>query len=346
MLYNKLSKSDLEVSRLCLGTMTFGQQNTELEAHQQIDYALDQGINFIDTAEMYSVPGNKETQGSTERIIGSWLTQSKKRSDLILASKITGPNANLSYIRENLNYSEKQIKTALEGNLSRLKTDYLDLYQLHWPERKTNFFGKRDYHHDSSDQWQDNIAEVITVLNQLIDEGKIRHYGISNETAWGASKFIKEAEKLNLRPPVTIQNPYSLLNRTYEVGLAEVSMREGIDLLAYSPLAFGVLSGKYLNHQTPKNSRLDLFPQFSRYSNELALKATAKYAEIAASLDVSLTQLALAFSFQQPFIKSSIIGATTMQQLKENISCIQLEITDEIREKLNKVHDLIPNPAP
>lgn len=346
MLYNKLSKSDLEVSRLCLGTMTFGQQNTPSQGHAQIEYALDQGINFIDTAEMYAVPGNPKTQGATERIIGSWLAKSKKRADIILASKITGPNPSLSYIRENLNYSSTQIRTALEGNLSRLNTDYLDLYQLHWPERKTNFFGKRDYLHDTSDQWQDNIAEVITVLNELIEEGKIRHYGISNETAWGASKFIKEAEKLNLKAPLTIQNPYSLLNRTFEIGLAEVSMREGIDLLAYSPLAFGVLSGKYLKGQTPKNSRLDLFPQFSRYSNELALKATAKYAEIAASLNVSLTQLALAFSFQQPFVKSSIIGATTMEQLKENMACIHLDISPEIREELNKVHDLIPNPAP
>lgn len=346
MKYNKLSTTSLNVSEICLGTMTFGEQNTEEEGHEQLDYALSQGVNFIDTAEMYSVPGNKETQGSTERIIGSWLKKRNNRKDIILATKVTGPSPGMPYIRDPMNFSREQIRTAIEGSLKRLKTDYVDIYQLHWPERKANFFGKLDYKHDNTDTWEDNILGVISTMNELIDEGKIRNYGISNETAWGLMKYVHESKVNNLRPPVSIQNPYSLLNRSYEVGLAEPSIREKIDLLAYSPLAFGVLSGKYLDEKLPKGSRLDLFPQFSRYSNELALKATQMYKDYASDLGCSLTTLALAFSIQRPFVVSSIIGATTMEQLRENVAAHKLILTDEIFTELDRIHALVPNPAP
>lgn len=346
MNYRKLGITKIQVSEVCLGTMTWGRQNTEKDGHEQIDYALAQGINFIDTAEMYSVPSSKETYGATEKIIGTWLNKSGKRDQIILASKIAGPNPNMAHIREGLGFSEKQIRAGIEGSLKRLQTDYLDLYQLHWPERKTNFFGKLDYTHDPNDTWEDNIAEVLQVLNALKQEGKIRHYGLSNETPWGAMRFVAEAKRLGFEAPVSIQNPYSLLNRSYEVGLAEVSIREKMGLLPYSPLAFGVLSGKYLDGNKPENSRLALFPQFSRYSNSVALEATKKYKELADSVGVSLTKLALAFSIQQDFVTSSIIGATTMEQLKENIEAHTFQISADLREELNKIHKVYSNPAP
>ena len=346
MKYNTLSTTDLRVSEICLGTMTFGEQNTQEEGHEQIDYALSKGINFLDTAEMYSVPGSKETQGSTEKIIGNWFEKTGKRNDVVLATKVTGPSPGMPYIRDPMNFSKEQIRTAIEGSLKRLKTDYVDIYQLHWPERKANFFGKMNYNHDPKDPWKDNILDIIQTMNELIQEGKIRHYGLSNETAWGVMKYMHEAKSNNLISPITVQNPYSLLNRSYEVGMAEASIRENVDLLVYSPLAFGVLSGKYLSGNKPKGSRLDLFPQFSRYSNELALKATQLYQDYANDLGCSLTQLALAFSIQRPFVGSSIIGATTMDQLKENITASELEITDEMFTELDKIHDLVPNPAP
>jgi aryl-alcohol dehydrogenase-like predicted oxidoreductase len=344
MRYNKLGNTTVEVSEVCLGTMTWGQQNTEADGHEQIEYALSQGVNFIDTAEMYAVPGKAETQGATERIIGSWFKKSGKRKDLVLATKITGRNPSLAYIRPDLNFSKDSLRIALEGSLKRLQTDYIDLYQLHWPERVTNFFGKMEYVHDVNDPWQDNFASVVASLNDFVKEGKIRHYGISNETPWGAMRFKQEAEKQQIASPVSIQNPYSLLNRSYEVGLAEISIREAMGLLAYSPLAFGVLSGKYLS-QVPNNSRLALFPQFSRYSNSLALAATAKYKVLADSLNVSLTTLSLAFTMQQDFV-TAIIGATSMDQLKENIDAHRFIITPEIFKELDKIHREIPNPAP
>ena len=346
MKYNLLGNTDIKVSEVCLARMTFGEQNTEEEGHEQIDYAISKGVNFIDTAEMYSVPGRKETQGSTERIIGSWLKKTNKRKDIVLATKITGPNPGLSYIRDELNYSEKQLRKALENSLSRLQTDYVDLYQLHWPERKTNFFGKLEYVHDQNDAWQDNVRSVIEVLNAFIKEGKIRSYGLSNETPWGVMKFMAEAKAANLKTPVSVQNPYSLLNRSYEIGLAEISIRENTGLLAYSPLAFGVLSGKYLDGNKPADARLALFPQFSRYSNEQCLAATALYKEYADKLGVSLTHLALAFTMKQPFVTSSIIGATNMQQLEQNIAAHTLEISEDMRKELNVIHRINPNPAP
>ena len=346
MLYNKIENTDLEVSQLCMGSMTWGEQNTEAEGHEQLDYAITQGINFIDTAEMYSVPGRAETQGSTESIIGTWLEKNQNRKELVLATKVTGPNPGLKYIRKGPNFKRESILTAIEDSLGRLKTDYIDIYQLHWPERKTNFFGKLNYAHDANDEWKDNIANVIETMNGLVKEGKIRHYGISNETAWGLMHYLKTAEDLDLDKCVTVQNPYSLLNRSYEVGLAEASMREGVKLLAYSPLAFGVLSGKYLNGQTPIDGRITLYPQFSRYSNENTLNAVSAYKEVAEKHGLDLVKMSLAFIRQQPFVASTIIGATKMSQLKQNIDSINLTLSEEVLKELDGVHEVFPFPAP
>ncbi len=345
MNYTTIQNTDIKVSKICLGTMTFGQQNTEIEAHEQLNYAVENGINFIDTAEMYSVPGRKETQGSTERFIGSWL-KDQKREDLVVATKIAGPNPGLSYIRENMGFSNEAIDDALEKSLKRLKTDYVDLYQLHWPDRNANYFGKRNYQHNFDEKWNDNIKEVIEKLDSLVKEGKIRHYGVSNETSWGLMKHLTESTNNQLSRCKTIQNPYSLLNRIYETGLAEISMREKVGLLAYSPMAFGMLSGKYLDGKTPENSRLTLFPVFSRYNSDQSLFLTQKYSDLAKKLNISLAQLSLAFVTQQPFVTSNIIGATTMEQLKENISSIHVELSKETLQIIDVIQELQPNPAP
>ena len=346
MQYNLLGNSDLNVSKICLGTMTFGQQNTEAEAHEQLDYAVSEGVNFIDTAEMYSVPCKAETHGSTERFIGTWLAKRTDRKDLIIATKIVGPNPNLTFIRNPLNFSNESIDTAIEGSLKRLQTDYVDLYQLHWPERSTNCFGKLGYTDEPEDPWEDNFLEVITKLDGLVKEGKIRYWGLSNETAWGTMRCLQLAEKHNLAKPISIQNPYGLLNRSYEVGLAEVSMRENIPLLAYSPLGFGVLSGKYRSGEVPKKSRLDLFPRFARYSGEPSTQAAEMYFQIAEKYNLSPVHLALAYVNTRPFVGSDIIGATTMEQLKENIASIHTTLSEEMIKELDKVQSVISNPAP
>ncbi|AMC11319.1 aldo/keto reductase [Lutibacter profundi] len=345
MKYTTIQNTNIKVSKICLGTMTFGEQNTENEAHEQLNYALEKGINFIDTAEMYSVPGRKETQGSTERFIGSWL-QHQKRENLVIATKITGPSPGLSYIRNNMGFSNSAIDDALEKSLKRLKTDYVDVYQLHWPERSTNFFSQRNYKHNFNDKWEDNFKEVIEKLDSLVKEGKIRHYGVSNETPWGLMRHLEESKNNNLTRCKTIQNPYSLLNRTFEIGLAEVAMREKVGLLAYSPMAFGMLSGKYLDGKMPKNARLTLFPVFSRYNSNESRFLTQKYADLAKELNISLAQLSLAFVTQQPFVTSNIIGATSMEQLKENISSIHVKLTEETLKKIDEIQELQPNPAP
>lgn len=345
MKYTTLPNTNIKVSKICLGTMTFGQQNTESDAHEQLNYAVEKGINFIDTAEMYPIPGRKETQGSTERFIGSWL-KNQKREKLVVATKVVGPNNYFKYIRENLGFSKEVLQDALEKSLSRLQTDYVDLYQLHWPERNTNFFGKRNYIHDANEKWEDNFKEIIEVLDGFVKEGKIRHYGVSNETSWGLMRHLEESKYNNLTRCKTIQNPYSLLNRTFEINLAELAQREKVGLLAYSPLGFGTLSGKYLNGNLPVNTRLVLFSAYSRYSNRQARILTQKYAELAKELNMSLAHLALAFVNQQPFLTSNIIGATTMEQLTENISSIDLELSDEIIGKINEIQDTQPNPAP
>lgn len=345
MKYTTIPQTDISVSKICLGTMTFGEQNTESEAHEQLNFAIEQGVNFIDTAEMYPIPSRKETQGSTERFIGSWL-KDQKRENLVIASKVTGPMAYYKFIGDDLRYTRERLHEALENNLKRLQTDYIDLYQLHWPERNVNFFGQRNYKHDPNEQWEDNFKEVISILDGLVKEGKIRHYGVSNETSWGLMRHLRESSLHQLTSCKTIQNPYSLLNRTFEINLAEVSMREQVGLLAYSPLAFGVLSGKYLNNRMPENSRLKLFPNYSRYSNPQAAKLTSSYAELAKTNDMSLAQMSLAFVNQRPFVTSNIIGATNLDQLEENIGSIDVQLSDEILIEIDKIQALQPNPAP
>ncbi|WP_367772554.1 aldo/keto reductase [Flavobacterium sp. WC2421] len=345
MKYTTLPNTDIKVSKICLGTMTFGEQNNELEGHSQMDYALEQGVNFFDTAEMYSVPARQETYGSTEKILGTWFKKSGKREEIVLASKIAGPNPNFTYMREKNDFSPASIKYALDNSLKRLQTDYIDLYQLHWPERKTNYFGQRGFTLQD-DQWEDNIHEVLESLDGFIKEGKIKHIGLSNENAWGIMRFLEENKYNNLPRVKTIQNPYSLLNRLFESASAEVCARENIGLLAYSPMGFGVLSGKFLTGEKHPNSRLSLFPQYSRYSSEQCTQATKLYQEIALKNGLTLTELALAFVEQQPFLTSTIIGATTMDQLKENIDTINVTLSDEVLQEINEVQAIIPDPAP
>jgi aryl-alcohol dehydrogenase-like predicted oxidoreductase len=345
MKYTILPNTDIKISKICLGTMTFGQQNTEADGHAQMDYALEKGINFFDTAEMYSVPGRKETYGSTEKIIGTWFKKSGKREEIVLASKIAGPNPGLSYIRENMDFSPASIALSLEKSLTRLQTDYIDLYQLHWPERKTNFFGQRGFkvQHDA---WEDNIQNVLETLEEFIKAGKIKHIGLSNETPWGIMRFLEESKYQNLPRIKTVQNPYSLLNRLFETGSAEICIRENVGLLAYSPMAFGVLSGKFLSGESHPDARIKLFPQFSRYNSAQSAEATRLYQEIAHKHGLTLTELALAFVTQQAFVTSTIIGATTMEQLKENIDTIDIVLSDEILMEINAVQAIIPDPAP
>lgn len=344
MKYTTLQNTDIKVSKICLGTMTWGNQNTEAEGHEQMDFAFDKGVNFFDTAELYPVPATAETYAETERIIGSWFKKTGNRDKIVLASKIAGPGDYTAHIRTN-GFKPAAIKDAVENSLKRLQTDYLDLYQLHWPERQANFFGQRDYKHNPNDPWEDNFHESLATLDELIKEGKIRQVGISNETPWGTMRYMEEAKK-GLPKMVTIQNAYSLLCRSFEVGLAEVAMRENIGLLAYSPLGFGVLSGKYLNGKMPANARLTLFPRFARYSGAEATRATEKYLELAQKHGLSLPQMALAFVNQRPFLTSNIIGATSIAQLEENIGSIDVELSDEIINEINAIHNSIPNPAP
>lgn len=344
MKYTNLPNTDVKVSKICLGSMTWGQQNTEAEGHEQIDYALDQGVNFIDTAEMYSVPADPETQGSTERIIGTWLKKTGRRDDIVLASKIVGPADMASHIRPKLGFHKEAMNDAIDKSLRRLQTDYIDLYQLHWPERNTNFFGKLGYEHDDSEEWEDNFREVLENLQALVKQGKIRYIGLSNETPYGLMRFLEES-KNNLPNVVTVQNPYNLLNRKDEVGLTEILHRENVGLIPYSPLGMGTLSGKHLDGIQP-NTRLSLFPQYKRYSNENAVEATRRYKELADKHNLSLTHMALAFVNQQPFVTSNIIGATTMEQLKENIESIDVELSEELLKEINEIHESIPNPAP
>jgi aryl-alcohol dehydrogenase-like predicted oxidoreductase len=346
MIYTKLGNTDLEVSKICLGTMTFGEQNTEEEGHEQITYALGQGINFIDTAEMYSVPGKAETQGSTERIIGTWLSKNKSvRKDIILASKVTGPSDIFGYIAPNMGFSKTRILDAIDKNLDRLQTDYLDIYQLHWPERKTNFFGSLGYTvHD--EEWEDNFEEAITTLKELVAIGKIRHWGLSNETPWGIMRCNEVSRMIDAPKCLSIQNPYNLLNRSFEVGLSEIVIREKIAMLAYSPMGFGLLSGKFHNGTDKPTDRINQFKRLARYNSAKCHEATAQYIEISKNAGISIAQMALAFVTSQPFVASNIIGATTMEQLKENIASIDVMLSNDTMEEINKVHAVISNPAP
>ena len=344
MKYTTLPHTDIKVSKICLGTMTFGEQNTEADGHEQLDYALEQGVNFVDTAEMYSVPARAETCGATEKIIGSWLKKTGNRDKIVLASKICGPGPYTAHIRST-GFSKEAITEAIHGSLQRLQTDYIDLYQLHWPERPVNCFGVRDFPYQIETQWKDNFAEILETLDGFIKQGKIRRLGLSNESPWGVMRYIEESKTKNLPRMLTLQNSYSLLHRTYEAGLSEISIRENIGLLAYSPLAFGVLTDKYLTG-TPKDSRVSLYPDFcGRYTTEQSTLAVKKYAALAKKYNLTLAQLSLAFVNQLPFVTSNIIGATKLTQLKENIDSINIELSQEIIDEINAVHGLMPNPA-
>ena len=344
---NRLGTSNIEVSEICLGTMTWGQQNTQQEAFEQLDAAMDYGVNFIDTAEMYSVPTQAATSGSTETIIGNWFKARGNRDKVVLASKVTGPGDWLPHIRDGkTRFDRKCIEAAIDGSLKRLQTDYLDLYQLHWPDRATNFFGRLGFSVYPGEEQITPVEETLEVLNDLVKAGKVRHAGLSNETPWGAMKFLHYSETKGWARPVSIQNPYSLLNRSYEVGLAEVSYREQMGLLAYSPLAFGMLSGKYLNNQWPDGARLTLFKQFSRYTNPEAIAATEKYLAVAEKHGLNPVQMALAFVTQQPFVTANIIGATSMEQLKTNLESSEVTLGKEVLKDLNQVNVEHPYPAP
>lgn len=346
MNYTNLSNSDLKISTICLGTMTFGNQNSEAEAHAQLNYAVERGINFIDTAEMYPIGGNAQIVGSTERHIGTWLHKigSSERQKLVVATKIAGPHRGMEYIRQPLDFSKKSIHDAVDLSLKNLQTDVIDLFQMHWPERVMNMFGQRGLTKIDT-HWQDNFAEVLSIYDGLVKEGKIKSIGVSNENPYGVMRFLQESEKNNLPRIATIQNPYSLLNRLFEVGLSEICMRENVGLLAYSPLGFGTLSGKYLNGINPEY-RMAKFPQFVRYTGENAVKATRLYNDLAEANDLTIAQMALAFVHQQSFVTSTIIGATSLEQLKANIDAFEVVLSPEVLAEINKIQELIPNPAP
>ncbi len=344
MKYRKLGRTDLDVSVICLGTMTWGEQNTEAEGWEQMDYALDKGVNFFDTAELYSTPARAETYGSTETIIGNWLEARQNRDQVIISSKIAGPGSYTKHIRDTKIYTRQYIQEAIDGSLRRLKTDYIDLYQIHWPERSANFFGKKNYEHQD-DGWKDNFKMRLEMLHKNMEAGKIRHIGISNETPWGTLNYLRLSEQFDLPRIASIQNPYNLLNRSYEIGLAEISVREQCGLLAYSPVACGRLTNKYIEKTDTEECRLNKFKHYQRYNSDNCLLATQQYYDIAKSAGLSLAQLAIAWVCQQPFVTSNIIGATRMAQLRENIDCVDINLDDKIIKKVNQINGLISNPA-
>ena len=344
----RLGQTDLQVSEICLGTMTWGEQNTEADGHEQMDYALAHGVNFWDVAEMYPVPGRAETQGRTEDIIGTWFASRKKRDEVILATKIAGP-AYMTWIRNGVGPTRASVFSAVQDSLKRLQTDYIDLYQIHWPARPTNFFGSLGYTHasePSTDVVKAGIEETLSAMAELVAAGKIRHVGLSNETPWGMAEFMRLSREQALPRVVSIQNAYSLLNRVFEVGLAEQAIREDCGLLAYSPLAFGWLSGKYENGARPKGARVTEFSVMSRYNNSQSMAATTAYVELARVHELSPAQMALAFVTSRAFVTSNIIGATTMAQLIENIDSAALTLSSEVLAGIEAIHTRFPNPAP
>lgn len=347
MEYSALGNTDIRVSKICLGSMTWGEQNSEAEGHRQLDMALDRGVNFVDTAEMYPVPSREQTYGVTESIIGEWLAKRKQRDKIVIATKIVGPASTwMPYIRHGqASLNKANILQAVDSSIRRLQTDYIDLYQVHWPERKTNYFGKLGYEYSADD---DGVAveETLSALSECVRAGKVRAIGVSNETPWGVMRYLHIADTLEMPRIVTLQNPYSLLNRTYEIGLAEITRNEGVGLLAYSPLAFGVLAGKYLHGKRPQRARLTLFKQFTRYLGDRAQTATQQYLEIAERHDLSLAQMALAYVNSRPFLTSSIVGATSLEQLEENLDSSRAQLKDEVLRDIELVHKDNPNPAP
>ena len=345
MKFRKLGTTNIDVSLICLGTMTWGTQNTEKDAFEQMDYAVSEGINFFDTAEIYSVPPTSESYGKTEVMIGNWLEKRKNRDKIILASKVAGPGC--EWIRGGgNNFDEKKIGEAIDGSLKRLKTDYIDLYQLHWPERSTNFFGRRDYLFNNKEGNWNSFESILEALEKFIKSGKIRYIGMSNETPYGLSRYLEISKNKGAPRMMSVQNPYNLVNRTYEIGMSEISIREKCGLLVYYPLAAGGLSGKYRNGKMPKDSRMALFKGWERHLNPLAMKAYDKYFKLAKEFNLTMVQLAQSFVNSRPFVTSNIIGATTMDQLKENVESINIEFTDEMMERVNEIHNNNPNPSP
>ena len=333
-----------EVSKICLGTMTWGQQNTEAEAHEQISYALDHGINMLDAAEMYPVPPRAETQGRTEEYIGTWFKKTGLRDKYILATKAAGPNPEFHYLRGGPRFTREQLMEAVDGSLRRLQTDCIDLYQLHWPDRYTNFFGQRGYFH--REQPETPIDETLRALQELVAAGKIKTVGLSNETPWGTMKFLELADREGLPRVESIQNPYGLLNRTYEIAMAEVSHREDVGLLAYSPLGMGLLTGKYRHGAKPEGSRMAVFERFTRYDGAETLEATEQYLQLADEHGLNPTHMALAFVNTRPFVLSNIIGATTMEQLKMNIDSLDVNLSKDVLKGIEAIQQRLPNPAP
>lgn len=346
MKYRNLGRTELRVSEICLGTMTWGEQNTPADAFTQLDVAMASGVNFIDTAELYPVPPRPQTQGRTEQILGDWLRRRGRRDDLVIATKVVGRNNWNPSIRGGIDCLDRaNIEAALNASLKRLRTDYIDLYQLHWPDRRTNFFGRLGYQHPADDT-AIPPDETLRVLSDQIRAGKIRHVGLSNETPWGVMKFLQLAEQHGLPRMVAVQNPYSLLNRSFEIGLAEIAHREDCGLLAYSPLGFGVLSGKYLGGARPAGARMTLFTRFTRYDNPQAYAATQAYVDLAQHHGLDPAQMALAYVHRRPFLTSTIIGARTLEQLRDNLASIELTLGDTVLAGIEAIHQRHPNPAP
>jgi len=347
MQMNNLGRTGMRVSRICLGTMTFGEQNTKAEGHAQLDMAVDHGVNFIDTAEMYSFPASAETYGCSEEIVGAWMKKPGNRKKVIIATKIVGPGARFDHIRGGkLDFSRTSIRRAVEDSLRRLQTDVIDLYQTHWPERPVNKFGLLDFPHEAPQGNWVAFDELLDAMNEQVRAGNIRAYGVSNETPWGVMKMLELSGSRDLPRVASIQNAYSLINRMFEVGLSEIALREECGLLAYSPLSFGALTGKYLDGGLPDGSRHKLFPDFMRYFHERAVKATAAYVALAHDHGLDPAQMAIAYVNSRPFVTSNIIGATTLKQLKSNLEAENLELGEDVLSGIEEIHKQHANPAP
>ncbi|MCL1127016.1 NADP(H)-dependent aldo-keto reductase [Shewanella surugensis] len=347
MEYRRLSHSNLIVSQLCLSTMTWGEQNTQNDAFEQLDLAISHGINFIDTAEMYPVPPRAETQGESERILGRYIKQQDNRHDLVIATKVSAPGEKSQHIRSQSALNWLNIHQAVDASLKRLQIDTIDLYQVHWPDRNANFLGQIDYEQQDEHEQLTPIIDTLEALSDVVKAGKIRYIGVSNETAWGLMKYLQLADKHQLSRIISVQNPYNLLNRSFDISMAEISHRETVPLLAYSPLAFGALTGKYIDNMPLESSRLQLFKRFNRYTHhDTAIKATQAYAKLAQSFSLTSTQMALAFVNSRPFVASNIIGATSLQQLKSNIDSLQYSMTPELIKSINEINQIYRIPCP